>query len=133
VISLIIAAYSESYGSNAGGHHRGMLIPVFPIMIGVGKVRLAVDRGGRYATRRLIIGPDRHRGFSRDRRLQSSPITLAWDRRSCRLWCRRSSLGLAAFGFSWLQSATKTAARSWIRSRAFGSTSVSPRKTASSI
>ena len=106
VISLIIAAYSESYGSNAGGIIAGMLIPVFPIMIGVGKVRLAVDRGGRYATRRLIIGLIVIAVF-----LAIGVAVLSYN-----IGVGPAILpalvpsflaGLAAFGFSWLQSATK--------------------------
>jgi uncharacterized membrane protein YgcG len=106
VIGAIVAGFSESYGSNAGGIIAGMLIPVFPIMIGVGKVRLAIDRGGRYATRRLIIG------------LIAIAVSLAIGIAILNYNIGMGPailpalvpsflMGLAAFGFSWLQAATK--------------------------
>jgi uncharacterized membrane protein YgcG len=110
VIGAIVAAYSESYGSNAGGIIAGMLIPVFPVMIGVGKVRLAVDRGGRYATRRLIGGLLAIAIF-----LAVGVAILAYN-----IGAGPAILpalvpsflaGLASFGFSWLQAATKDGRR----------------------
>ncbi|MGZ5841805.1 MAG: DUF2207 domain-containing protein, partial [Xanthobacteraceae bacterium] len=56
VIAAIIVVYNDSYGSNAAGIVAGMLIPLLPIMSGVGMVRLAVQRGGRHSTRRLTVG-----------------------------------------------------------------------------
>ena len=106
VISAIIAVYSDSYGSNAGGIIAGMLIPLLPIMVGVGKVRLAVDRGGRYATRRLIIGLV----------VIAVSVAVGVAVLSYNIGVGPAILpalvpsflaGLAAFGFSWLQAATK--------------------------
>ena len=106
VIAAIVLAYSDSYGSNAGGIIAGMLIPLLPIMSGVGMVRLAVQRGGRHGTRRLVVG------------LLVIAVSLAVGvailsynigMGPAILPALVASLlaGLASFGFSWLQAATK--------------------------
>jgi uncharacterized membrane protein YgcG len=106
VISAIILSYSDSYGSNAGGIIAGMLIPLLPIMAGVGMVRLAMQRGGRHATQRLIIG------------LLIILVALAVGIAilSYNIGVGPAIIpalvpsflaGLASFGFSWLQAATK--------------------------
>ena len=106
VIAAIIVAYNDSYGSNAAGIIAGMLIPLLPIMSGVGMVRLAVQRGGRHATRRLIVG------------LLIIAVALAVGVAilSYNIGMGPAILpalvpsllaGLASFGFSWLQAASQ--------------------------
>ena len=106
VIAAIVVAYNDSYGSNAAGIIAGMLIPLLPIMSGVGMVRLAVQRGGRHGTRRLVIG------------LLVIAVALAVGVAilSYNIGLGPAILpalvpsllaGLASFGFSWLQAPSK--------------------------
>ena len=131
VIAAIIVVYNDSYGSNAAGIIAGMLIPLLPIMSGVGMVRLAVQRGGRHATRRLIIGllviaVSLAVGVAiLSYNIGIGPAILPACPRCSQGWHRSASPGCR-------RRASK-AARSWIRSKAFGSTSASPRKTGWSI
>jgi uncharacterized membrane protein YgcG len=106
VIAAIIVVYSDSYGSNAGGIIAGMLMPLLPIMAGVGMMRLAVQRGGRHATRRLIIGL----------LIILVPLAVGIAILSYNIGIGPAILpalvpsflaGLVSFGFSWLQAATK--------------------------
>ena len=63
----------------------------------------------------------------------SCPITSASVRRSCRPLCRRCSRGWRRSASPGCRRRARKAARSWIRSKASGSTSASPRKTGWSI
>ncbi len=106
VIAAIVLSYSDSYGSNAGGIIAGMLIPLLPIMSGVGMVRLAVQRGGRHSTRRLVVGL----------LLIAASLAVGVAIVSYNIGMGPAILpalvpsllaGLASFGFSWLQAANK--------------------------
>jgi uncharacterized membrane protein YgcG len=106
VISAIALAYSDSYSSSIGGILVGMFIPLIPIMIAVGVMRTNVQRGGRHATRNIVIGViviaaalaigiailgyNIGYGFAMAPALVPSALAA-----------------LASFAFSWLQSATK--------------------------
>ena len=101
-------AYADSYSSNVGGIFAGMLIPLLPIMIGVGidPHRPAARRRSRPASASssallvvLAVARDRHRrfwayniGFGPAIVPALVPSVLA---------------AFAAFGFSWLQGADK--------------------------
>jgi uncharacterized membrane protein YgcG len=56
VVSAIALAYADSYGSSTGGILAGMFIPLIPIMIGVGLMRVGAHRGGQSGHNRIVIG-----------------------------------------------------------------------------
>jgi uncharacterized membrane protein YgcG len=56
VIAAIIYNYADSYPSSTAGIVAGVLIPLLPVMAGIGSIRITAQRGGRYATGRFIVG-----------------------------------------------------------------------------
>jgi uncharacterized membrane protein YgcG len=56
VVAAIAFAYADSYGASTGGILAGMFIPLIPIMIGVGLMRVGAHQGGHGGHKRFIIG-----------------------------------------------------------------------------
>jgi uncharacterized membrane protein YgcG len=105
-ITVIFAAYAESYSSSGGAIFAGIFIPFVPILVGVGMMRIAAERGGRHASRRFVIGllvvvvaiaiGVAILGYNIGHGTAIIAGIVAY-----------ALAALAAFGFSWLQCATK--------------------------
>ena len=106
-VAGICAAYADSYGSNVGGIIAGMLLPLLPIMIGVGIMRVAAQRGGRHASAALHHRRCCRCGSRSRSALRSCAYNIGAGPAILLALVPSMLAALASFGFSWLQSATR--------------------------